>query len=97
MNKKSIKINFRGYDCELTRDRIRPTDVPGKYVYNIRHDDNEQPCVLEQYVRVNYWGTLISDTEIYLSDGSPYDHYSILSQSEIDELDETMNEIIFDE
>lgn len=51
--------------------------------------------VLEQYVRVNYWGTLISDTEIDLSDGSPYDHYSILSQSEIDELDETMNEIIF--
>lgn len=51
--------------------------------------------VLEQYVRVNYWGTLISDTEIDLSDGSPYDHYSILSQSEIYELDETMNEIIF--
>lgn len=97
MNKKSIKINFRGYDCELTRDRIRPTDVPGKYVYNIRHDDNEQPCVLEQYVRVNYWGTLISDTEIDLSDGSACDHYSILSESEINQLNEIMNKIIFDE
>lgn len=54
MNKESVKINFRGHNCELTKDRVRATDVPGKYVYNIRHDDNEQPCVLEQYVRVNY-------------------------------------------
>ena len=97
MNKKSIKINFRGYDCELIRDRIRPIDTPGKYVYNIRHDDNEQPCTLEQHVQVNYWGTLISDTEIDLLDGSLYDHYSILSQFEIDQLNEIMNKIIFDE
>ena len=97
MNKKSVKINFRGYNCELTRDRIRPIDVLGKYVYNIRHDDNEQPCILEQHVQVNYWGTLISDTEIDLLDGSLYDHYSILSQFEIDQLNEIMNKIFFDE
>lgn len=44
MNKESVKINFRRHNCELTKDRVRATDVPGKYVYNIRHDDNEQPC-----------------------------------------------------
>lgn len=94
MNKESVKINFRRHNCELTKDRVRATDVPGKYVYNIRHDDNEQPCTWT-VCSSKLLGTLISDTEIDLSDGSPYDHYSILSQSEIDELDETMNEIIF--
>lgn len=90
---KGIKIKFRNNNCELRRFRVRPRDIPDMYIYDIRHDDSENPSTIEQHVQVNYWGTLISDKPINLSDGNYYDNYSILSSTEIDELIRYMENI----
>lgn len=97
MKNKRIKINFKGHNCELTRDKIKQSDVPNKHIYYIRHDDTEEPCTLENNVNVNYWGTLISDDIIALVDGDLHDPYHSFSRTEISELNESMNRIIFDE
>lgn len=51
----------------LSEDRVnRKEDLEGKYLYDIRHsdDDSGEPSTIEFMVSVNWFGTLIVDTPI---------------------------------
>lgn len=61
--------------CLFIDERIDRSSIPeGLFSYDVRHDDGGDMCTIEGNVAVNYYGTLISRTEL-LPDG--VDHVKI--------------------
>ena len=58
-----------GLLSEIRFDREK--DNEGKFLYDIRHSDNDwcEPATLEKFVMVNWFGTLIVDEPIEVLDG----------------------------
>ena len=54
-------------ECRVRRDE----PVEGKYLYDIRHSDNDwcDPATLEHRVMVNWFGTIILDEPVDFPDG----------------------------
>ena len=55
------KINFRGYDGFIIDERIRQEKRKDNlFYYELRHDDEDwaTPCTIENFVWVNFWGTI---------------------------------------
>ena len=53
----------------FTNGRVNRKTVPdGLYLYEVRHDDDQQgePVEIANWILVNHWGTLISDKPIRL-------------------------------
>ena len=54
------RIEFFGRPALFTNDRITDADVPkGMYCYHLRHGNDGNFCALENYVFVNYAGSII--------------------------------------
>lgn len=61
------KMNFRGHDCYITDERIKQADRKDNlFYYELRHDDEDwsQPCTIEDFVLVNFWGTICFKSSI---------------------------------
>lgn len=58
-----------GLLSEIRVDREK--DNEGKFLYDIRHSDNDwcEPATLEKFVMVNWFGTLIVDKPIQALEG----------------------------
>ncbi|OHD19675.1 MAG: hypothetical protein A2086_01735 [Spirochaetes bacterium GWD1_27_9] len=75
------EILFRGLVCYLFYSNL---NIPNNYQeykrYDIRHDDANWslPLTLEKRVKVNYYGTILSPSEISLENGD----WSELSKNE---------------
>lgn len=67
----------------------RKEDVEGKYLYDIRHADNDwcEPATLEKFVMVNWFGTLIVDEPIEVLEGPDRPYKEIVDWSYDDEND----------
>lgn len=55
------KINFRGYEGYIVESRVKPLErKEGYHYYELRHEDDDwsQPCTIEDFVFVNFWGTI---------------------------------------
>ena len=55
------KINFRGYEGYITESRIKPQDrKEDLFYYELRHEDDDwsEPCTIDDFVWVNFWGTI---------------------------------------
>lgn len=62
-------VTVFGYPMLFTCLRIDRDTVPdGLYMYEVRHDDDQQgePVQIARWVMVNHWGTLISKRPIRL-------------------------------
>lgn len=62
-------VTVLGKQMLFTCQRIARKTVPqGLYMYEVRHDDAMQgiPCQIANWIMVNHWGTLISDTPLEL-------------------------------
>lgn len=65
-------MEIEGHICLFTDNRIDKTSIPdGLFYYDVRHDDGGDMCTIEKNVVVNYYGGLISKTEL-LPDGAEY-------------------------
>ena len=63
------------YVVLYTGSRIDRNTVPEKlFCYDVRHDDDCQgiACEVKPYVLVNHWGTILSKTEIPMTEGGSY-------------------------
>ena len=51
----------------------RSTLPKGMFMYEVRHDDDQQgvPCEIAERIIVNHWGTLISNRPIHLEAPNP--------------------------
>ena len=49
----------------------RSTLPKGMFLYEVRHDDDQQgiPCEIAEHILVNHWGTLITNKPIALNSG----------------------------
>lgn len=67
---EALSINFRGKEVLFTNLRIEGELPKGLYQYQIRHDDMDfqKPATLENTVKVNYYGTLLSRELIALGE-----------------------------
>lgn len=65
----------------------REKDIEGKFLYDIRHSDNDwcDPATLEKKVIVNWFGTLIVDKPIQALEGSDRPYKEIVDWSYDDE------------
>lgn len=65
----------------------RKEDVEGKYLYDIRHSDNDwcDPATLEKNVVVNWFGTMILDSPIELLEEDKNAYLEITDYSYDDE------------
>lgn len=61
--------------CLLTEYRVDHTDTQGKFLYDIRHSDDDscEPATIEEYVFVNWFGTLICDEPISFGTNKYYE------------------------
>ena len=60
-------VEVKGIQCEFYDLRIDEKSVPeGKFLYEVRHDEEDWglPCQVQKGVLVNFYGTIISDTEL---------------------------------
>lgn len=63
------EVTVLGHLMLFTDTRIDPSTVPkGMYRYEVRHDDDQQgiPRQIANWILVNFWGTLISNSPIHL-------------------------------
>lgn len=59
------EIDFRGEKVYITDLRIRKQDMSKNlYYYDIKYNDEEMPCSIEQHVLMNHWGTMVSTKNI---------------------------------
>lgn len=84
------KMDFAGFELFgrevlFSQVRIERDTIPaGIYAYDLRHgDDDGIPCTLEKNVRVNYFGTVLSNKPFKLPDEGyrriGYDDYGFSS------------------
>lgn len=62
-------VTVRGHPMLFTCLRIDRSTIPkGLYMYEVRHDDDQQgePVQIANWILVNHWGTLITDAPIPL-------------------------------
>ena len=62
-----ITVKVRDALCEFMDMRVDRSTIPtGKFVYEVAGDDDSggDPARIKSYVMVNFYGTLISDTEL---------------------------------
>ena len=67
-----IVVRVKGIDCQFTDIRIDRNTVPeGKFMYEVGADDDcgDEPARVKKGILVNFFGTLISDTELPLDEG----------------------------
>ncbi len=74
---------FRGIAVEIVQARIRDRQ-PDKFYYEIRCPDDRwaSPATLEEKVKVNFWGTMISPQKIDFGE----DDYLELTDAEMQAL-----------
>ena len=61
----------------------RSTLPKGMYMYEVRHDDDQQgiPCEIAEHILVNHWGTLITNKSIKLkSNGTGRRPYRLIDE-----------------
>ena len=60
---------FIGQECLFSEDRVERDSVPGEFFcYELRHgDDPGVPCTAEDFVRVNFYGTLLTSDNLPIS------------------------------
>lgn len=69
MTEKFEDVTVLGHPMLFTCARVDRDTVPeGLYVYEVRHDDDQQgePVQIANFIMVNHWGTLISSKPITL-------------------------------
>lgn len=69
MNEVFEDVTLFGHPVLFSCSRIDKNTVPsGLYMYDVRHDDDQQgiPIELAEWVFVNHWGTIITDMPIRL-------------------------------
>ena len=76
-----------GLLSEIRVDREK--DNEGKFLYDIRHTDNDwcEPATLEKFVMVNWFGTLIVDKPIQALEGTDRPYKEIVDWGYDDEGD----------
>lgn len=76
-----------GLLSEIRVDREK--DDEGKFLYDIRHSDNDwcEPATLEKFVMVNWFGTLIVDKPIQALEGPDRPYKEIVDLGYDDEGD----------
>ena len=78
--KNTGKENFElamldDYAVLYTGSRIDRNTVPKNlFCYDVRHDDDCRgiACEIKPYVAVNHWGTILTKTEIPMTEGGSY-------------------------
>ena len=69
MTEKFEDVTVLGHPMLFTCARVDRDTVPdGLYMYEVRHDDDQQgdPVQIANWIMVNYWGTLITNKPIRL-------------------------------
>ena len=69
MTEKFEDVTVFGHPMLFTCLRVDRNTIPaGLFVYEVRHDDNQQgePVQIANWVMVNHWGTLITNKPIRL-------------------------------
>lgn len=79
-------VTVLGIPMIFTCLRIDRKTVPdGLFMYEVRHDDDQQgmPVEIAKWVAVNHWGTLISKEEIVLESSPVVDNaYRMLDEND---------------
>lgn len=73
MTERFENVTVFGIPMLFTCLRVDRSTVPdGLYVYEVRHDDDQQgdPVQIANWIMVNHWGTLISNKHICLQPNS---------------------------
>ena len=82
------EIVFRGQPAKICQCGARDVpyrDYPEKYLYHIRHadDDMSMPATVEQDVLINHWGVLMTDTPlIFPNETETYHPYIELTDAD---------------
>lgn len=69
MTEKFEDVTVLGHPMLFTCLRVDRSTVPeGLYLYEVRHDDDQQgdPVQIANWIMVNHWGTLITNKPIRL-------------------------------
>ena len=69
MTEKFEDVTVLGHPMLFTCARVDRDTVPkGLYMYEVRHDDDQQgdPVQIANWIMVNHWGTLITNKPIRL-------------------------------
>ena len=69
MTEKFEDVTVLGHPMLFTCARVDRDTVPeGLYMYEVRHDDDQQgdPVQIADWIMVNHWGTLITNKPIRL-------------------------------
>ena len=69
MTEKFEDVTVLGHPMLFTCARVDRDTVPaGLYMYEVRHDDDQQgdPVQIANWIMVNHWGTLITNKPIHL-------------------------------
>lgn len=69
MEEQFEDVTVLGHPMIFTYLRVDRATVPeGLYVYEVRHDDDQQgdPVQIGNWILVNHWGTIISNKPIHL-------------------------------
>ena len=69
MTEKFEDVTVLGHPMLFTCARVDRATVPdGLYMYEVRHDDDQQgdPVQIANWIMVNHWGTLITNKPIRL-------------------------------
>lgn len=69
MTEKFEYVTVLGHPMLFTCARVDRATVPdGLYMYEVRHDDDQQgdPVQIANWIMVNHWGTLITNKPIRL-------------------------------
>ena len=69
MTEKFEDVTVLGHPMLFTCARVDRDTVPeGLYMYEVRHDDDQQgdPVQIANWIMVNHWGTLITNKSIRL-------------------------------
>ena len=83
MEKPNFEVTVKGktYTGILIKDRLAAKPA-GNFTYDIRHSDrsSSKPATLEPHVRVNYYGTFVTDSEIPMEVDGGGDKYVNISK-----------------
>lgn len=92
-NKSFDIMEVCGQIVLVSYSRVSREDIPeGLFLYDIRHSDNDwgQPATLENTVRVNWFGTIITKEPIDLCDGTDNDRFRNLNDDNYTFIDDGM-------
>jgi hypothetical protein len=87
MTEQFENVTVLGHPMLFTCLRVDRSTVPiGLYIYEVRHDDEQQgiPIEIAKHILVNHWGTLISKTPLELNPGLTENNAYLFIDAETD-------------